>query len=117
MSLASQKSNIAVIIATFAFTMLGFLAAVITILFSFSSSGNLKKYKRLGYLPVFFSLYYTTIACLIITFITSLIMVSALQSPWPLRLSIIFTVNNLFQIGLLTTAIVNISQKAIDEED
>ena len=49
MSLIGQKNNIAVIVATFAFTMLGFLAAVITILFSFSRSSTFKKYKRKGH--------------------------------------------------------------------
>src|SRR5690554_5510897 len=68
MSLFQQKANVSVIIATFSFTMLGFLAAVITIILAFSHTKTMARYKNKGRLDVFFSIYYLAIFCLIITF-------------------------------------------------
>ena len=116
MTLFEQKNNIAVILATFAFTMLGFLAAVITILFSFSKSGSFAKYKRMGHLDVFFSIYYFAIICFIFTFSTALLALAGSNSGiWPMRLSLMSTVNNLVQISLLTVIIVNLCRRAMNE--
>lgn len=114
MDLAAQKTNIAVILSTFAFTMLGFLAAVITILFSFSSSGTFKKYKKNGHLDVFFSIYYFSIVCLIFTFAIAVFTLANVNGAWPVRLSIMSTINNLWQISLLTIIIINLSKKAMN---
>jgi hypothetical protein len=114
MSLFKQKNNIAVILATFAFTMLGFLAAVITILFSFSKSSTFTKYKRLGHLDVFFAIYYFAIACFIFTFSTAILTLAGSNAGiLPMRLSLMSTVNNLGQIALLTLIIVNLCKKAM----
>jgi uncharacterized protein with PQ loop repeat len=40
--------------------MLGFLAAIITVLFSISNTKRFKRYKDKGYLDVFFFCYYIT---------------------------------------------------------
>jgi|APLak6261669087_1056070.scaffolds.fasta_scaffold21830_2 hypothetical protein len=115
MSLFEQKSNVAVILATFAFTMLGFLAAVITILFSFSGSSAFKKYKRKGHLDIFFFIYYFAIISLIATFALSIVSLSGINGIWAMRLALMSTVNNMVQICLLTLTIVNLSKKAMDE--
>lgn len=115
MSLAKQKSNISVIVTTFAFTMLGFLAAVITILFSFSSSKVFRKYKRKGHLSVFFYIYYLAIFNLVITFALGVLSLAESQGIWPMRLSLMSVVNNFSQISLLTVIIVNLSSKAAHE--
>lgn len=115
MSLAEQKNNVAVIVATFAFTMLGFLAAVITILFSFSSSRTFKKYKGKGHLSVFFYIYYLAIFSLMITFAMGVFSLAGSQGVWPMRLSLMSVVNNFAQISLLTIIIINLSSKVIHE--
>ena len=112
LGLSVEKTNIAIIIATFSFTMLGFLAAVITILFSFSRSTAFRKYSNKGHLEVFFFIYYLAIFCLIITFGLSIISLSSSNGVWPMRLSLISTVNNLIQICLLTVIIVNMAKKS-----
>jgi hypothetical protein len=111
MSLISQKSNVAVILATFSFTMLGFLAAVITILFSFSRSVVFIKYKRKGYLDVFFFVYYFTIFSLVMTFVLSLLSLASSNGLWAMIGSLMSSVNNLGQISLLTIIIVNLTRK------
>lgn len=115
MSLVAQKNNIAVIVATFAFTMLGFLAAVITILFSFSRSSTFKKYKNKGHLDVFFFIYYLAIASLVFTFASAILTLANNNGLWAMRVSLMFTINNLSQISLLTIIIVNLSKKAMNE--
>lgn len=61
-----QKSDIATIVAGFSFSMLGFLAAVITILFSFSGRLRFQKYQQAGYLDVLMWMYYSSIFSLVI---------------------------------------------------
>lgn len=46
--------NLAIVLATFAFTMLGFLAAIIALMFTVATSRVMKIYKDKGYM-VFFS--------------------------------------------------------------
>jgi len=113
MSLFAQKNNIAVIIATFAFTMLGFLAAVITILFSFSRSSTFKKYKRKGHLDVFFFIYYFAIVSLVLTFALAILTLAGKNGSWAMIGGLMSTVNNLTQISLLTIIIVNLSRRAM----
>lgn len=115
MNLAHQKNNIAIISTTFAFTMLGFLAAVITILFSFSGSRTFKKYRSNGHLGVFFNIYYLAIAGLVITFAVGLLALSANQGVWPMRVALMSVVNNLIHISLLTFIIINMCSKASQE--
>ena len=110
MSLVEQRSNVAVIVATFACTMLGFLAAVITILFTFAGSKTFQKYKKNGHLDVFFFIYFLTIFCLIITFALGLLSLSTSTSA--MLFSIMAVVNNLVQIAILTWIIVSLSYKA-----
>jgi len=50
--LHSKKLEIATMISGFAYTMLGFVATVITILFVFTKAPNYEAYKRTGYLDV-----------------------------------------------------------------
>lgn len=116
MSIAAQKSNLAVIIATFSFTMLGFLSAVITILFSFAGSVTFKKYKKKGYLDVFFCIYYLSISNLVVTFFLAILSLSKANGFWVMRFSLMSTVDNFVQVAILTTIIVNLCRRAINEQ-
>lgn len=115
LNLLEQKNEVAVIVASFAFTMLGFLAAVITILFSFSRSRVFKKYKNQGRLDVFFAIYYCAIFSLVVTFFLALLTLSNSIGLWAMRGGLMSTINNLAQIGLLTVIIVSLSRKSIRE--
>jgi len=115
MSLIAQKNNVAVIVATFAFTMLGFMSAVITILFTFSHSRSFKKYKRKGHLDIFFSIYYFTVLTLVFTFVFALLTLASSNGVWVMRVGLMSTVNNLVQISLLTVIIINLSRSVIND--
>lgn len=112
MTLYLEKANVAVILATFAFTMLGFLAAVITILFSLTQSEFFKKFKAKGYLDNFFYIYYVTIFSLLITFSASLLSLAGQNGEISMLVALGSVVNNLVQIFVLTVIIVNLCRKS-----
>lgn len=115
-SLIKQSANVAVITATFAFTMLGLLAAIITILFSFSKTVAFNKYLKGNYLSVFFTLYYEGIFFLMVTFLLAIItLTSSDWGGWALRYALMSTVNNLWQIGMIIVIIVNMCKKSLSE--
>lgn len=115
-SIAVQKNNVAVIIATFSFTMLGFLAAVITILFSFTGSVAFKRYKTHGYLDIFFCIYYLSIITLVTTFFLAILSLSSSNGFIFMRFSLMTTVDSLVQVVLLTAIILNLFRRAINEQ-
>lgn len=113
--LIEQKVNIAIILATFAFTMMGFLAAVITIFFSFAKSRTFKKFSREGRFSVFFGTYYYCIITLAITMCFAVLALGKGTSYWAMQAALIATVNSLFQICMITFTIVNLSKRAMRE--
>jgi len=115
LSLFEQRGNVAVIVATFAFTMLGFLAAVITILFSFTKTSAFLKYSNRGYLSVFFGFYYITIFSLVLTFGSAILTLSGNNSEWPMRIALMLTVNCVTQIAVLTIILVNLGRRALSK--
>jgi len=117
LSLFRNKNDVAVIISTFSFTMLGFLAAVITLLFAFSDTVTLKKYKRKKHMEVFFFIYYVAIVSLILTFFLAILGLSSTGAVWPLRASLMMVVNSFVQIGVLTIIIVRLLKRALSESD
>lgn len=111
LNLFSRVDNIGVMLASFAFTMLGFLAAVITILFSFSQAKSFLRYKRDGYLSVFFSVYYAAIFCLMLTFGFALLSLGASAKPILMHLAIIFATISISQMVAMLVTIINLSRR------
>ena len=95
--------------------MLGFLAAIITMLFAFVHSEAFKKYKRQGYLDVFFFLYTLTIICLVVTSFLSLYGFSRTVFEWPFRIMLMFFGNSLIQVTLIAVVISNLAKKVSHE--
>lgn len=110
-SLFERRDSVGTILASFAFTMLGFLAAVITILFSLSQTRAFRKYKSGGYLTVFFSIYYWAIACLMLTFLTALLSLAGSNGVWPMRISLMLAITSLAQVFALLMTIINLSAR------
>ncbi|EWH03725.1 hypothetical protein [Halomonas sp. BC04] len=110
-----QSENVSIIIATFAFTMLGFMAAIITVLFAFVDTRVVKKYAKKDYFSTFFLTYFITIISLVMTFGFSLLTFASQGSVIFLKLSFVSLINNLVQITLITMTIVNLSRRAFEE--
>lgn len=101
-------------IAGFSYTMLGFMATVITILFAFTKSANFEAYKRKKYLSVFFAGYYICIFFLVVTAFLSIYGYSSAHHVAAHQALLVSFVNNLWQIFLLTLIICNIAKKSIE---
>lgn len=110
----ANKKDLANMIAGFSYTMLGFMATVITILFAFTKSANFEAYKRKKYLSVFFSGYYICIFSLVVTAFLSLYGYSSADHVCAHYALLVSFANNLWQIFLLTVIICNIAKKSIE---
>jgi membrane protease YdiL (CAAX protease family) len=113
LSLFSNKKDLANMIAGFSYTMLGFLATVITILFSFTKSVNFESYRRNGYLTIFFVVYFVSIACLLFTAFLTLYGFSPGKHVLPFNFLMMSFANNLFHILFVTLVICNISKESV----
>lgn len=113
--LFDARKDIANLVAGFSFSMLGFLAAVITILFAFVSSEAYQRYKRAGFLDVLFVLYIFTVVHLVLTSFLSLYSFSSNEFVWAFRLMVVFFVNSIIQVLLITVMINNLARNASKE--
>lgn len=117
LALASSRGDIAAMVAGFSFTMLGFLATVITLLFAFSHSATFRRYRNRGHLEIFFFGYYLTIFSLVITSFLALANFSSTLYVWMFRGMLVMFSNNLLQVLLLTFIICKLAFKAGHETD
>jgi hypothetical protein len=110
-----QRINISIVIASFAFTMLGFLAAIITVLFSLGGTKAFRKYSSHSYLELFLYFYFFSLICLMLTFGLSIFGFAKQGSPLLFKLMIMSAVNNLVQISLIAYVIINMANRASGE--
>jgi len=94
--------------------MLGFLAAIITVIFSLTKSESFQKYKRKGYFDLFLSVYLFTVINLVVTFFLSFLGFTNNCHPLAFNIMLMSVVNNGFQILLVTIIIVNLIRKSGD---
>ncbi len=99
--------TLSTIIAGFSFTMLGFLAAMATFLFSLQKYKFFKRWLEDGNSEVFFTLFKITIACLFITFATSIVTFTTQAQSIAFRLMMMSLINNVIQLFIITLVLVN----------
>lgn len=112
LALSVEAKAIANITASFAYTMMGFLAALITILFAVTATTSYRRYARRGYLSILFYLYFLTLISLIVTGVLSVVNYSSAISGWGFKLLIMSFGNNLVQVAAITVIISNLAHKA-----
>lgn len=93
--------------------MLGFMAAIITILFSVVNSPNFKEFKDRGYLSVFFVGYFSCILTLMVTALLSVYGFSGGRHLWQHHALLISFVDSLWQVLMVTIIISNLARKSI----
>lgn len=113
--LAKQRVNISIVIATFSFTMLGFLAAIITVLFGVTKSQAFQQYRRKGYFDLLIFVYWFAILNLVATFILSILGFSNNFFPLLFKSMLMSTVNNIFQLCIITFIILGLVRKSANE--
>lgn len=119
LGLYAERKAIAGIIATFAFTMTGFLAAIITFMFNYYESHAFSKYRKEGFFEVFLLFYYTCILYLLVTCFLSLLCHSNTTSMIGIVLFVLVSanfINNIFHIALISFAIYSLAKKAATED-
>jgi len=112
LALFLEKKELSTIIAGFSFTMLGVLAAVITIIFAVIDTESLKRYRRNGYLDLLCNLYIFTVISLVCTAFLSLYGFSSTPFVWMFRVMMMSFSNNLFQVMIIIIIITNITKQA-----
>ena len=116
LGLSDQKKDIALLLASFSFTMLGFLAAVITIMLSFSKSKAFRRYRDSQRMEIFFALYFLAIFHLGLTFALSLIALSNNFGEVLMQFALGSSANSLVSVGLIAIIIINLCKRAIMED-
>lgn len=109
--ISDNQTDLSAMVSGFSYTMLGFLATIITILFNVTSSRNYQRYRSTGRLDVFFSLYYLSILSLVITCILSLFGFSKNHTYLSKVLVMIF-IDDLFLIAAVTVTIISLFRRA-----
>jgi hypothetical protein len=99
--------TLATIIAGFSFTMLGFLAAMATFLFSLQKYKFFKRWLEDGNAEVFFYFFKITIVCLFVTFSASLITFTTQGQHLFFKIMMMFVINNILQLSIITLVLVN----------
>lgn len=101
--------------ASFSFTLLGMLAAFVTIMFTMGGSKTFAKYKDRGYLTVFLIVYFWAITTLALCFATALISSAESTSAAWLRISMALGINSLVMIVLISSIVIRLSSRAVSE--
>lgn len=114
LALLPARKELAGLVAGFSFAMLGFLAGIITVLFAVTHSEAFRRYRRKGYLDVFFTLYRFTIFNLAVTAMLAVIGFS--HTPWVLafRFMGMSFVNNIVQVVAIAYIISSLAKQAHD---
>lgn len=93
--------------------MLGFLAAIITVLFAVINTRVFNKYKEKGFFDIFMAVYLFSIVNLIATFVLSIFSFSKNYCPTVFNITIMSATNNIVQLGLVSCIILSIFKKSI----
>lgn len=113
LGLFANKKDIVTTVLGFSFSMLGFLAALITLLFGFSDKEAYKKFNRNGSMSLLLFLYNLTVVCLVITAFLALFGYSNNKIfVLPFRIMIGSFIVNIIQVLVLTFVISNFSKNA-----
>lgn len=115
LEISDSKTSIAEIMASFSFTLLGMLAAFVTIMFTMGGSKTFAKYKDRGYLTVFLIVYFWAITTLALCFATALISSAESTSAAWLRISMALGINSLVMIVLISSIVIRLSSRAVSE--
>lgn len=109
------RESVSQVISGYAFTMLGFLAAMITVLFAVSHSRVFREYRKGGYDDLFFIIYFIAIGTLILLAALALINLGGKTHEIAFIAMLMLVVNSSVQILLITLAITNLARRSISK--
>lgn len=112
-----EKANLSIVIGTFSFTMLGFMATIITLLTILESKLHFKKYKKNGYLETFFFFYFYAIVNLFATFMLSVLNFAKQKPAFIFDTMFMLCINSLFQTLSIGIIIFNLLKHSYKQSD
>lgn len=117
LGLYAEHQTIAGVVATFAFTMIGFLATIIVFMFGFYESKVFSRFRQRGHFECFRFFYLGSVVSLMFTFLFSLISYTNLADigNCSFNLMLANTFNNIIQIFLISLAVFNMADKSSEE--
>lgn len=113
-SLYPERKQVASIIAGFSFTMLGFLAALIGIMFTNTGSRAFIRYRKTGSLNVFLLVYFCALVFLMIDFIFAILSFSGAAPVFFMRASVAITFGSFLHILIIAAAVLFNTIKSSD---
>jgi len=116
-SLYPERKPVANIIAGFSFTMLGFLAALIGIMFTNTASNTFVRYRNSGSLNVFLIVYFFALVFLMINFVFAILSFSDAAPAFFMRASIAITFGSFLHILIISAAVLFNTIKGAHEDD
>lgn len=115
-SFFENKEDLGVVLTSFSFTMLGFLAAILALLFVATNTNKFKKYRQDGFFSILLALFFIVIFLHALTFFVSLLLLT--NFPYQLlviKVSIGMAINNFVQIAIISWAIVKLIVESMSE--
>ena len=109
----SAAGRIGIVTSSLSFTMLGLLAAVITLLYGLASRYAVQKYNADGRMKVFFIIYFYSLFTLIGVFVTAVVALPGNVSPWWLKASVILSFNAMAQVALIITILTMLAKRSL----
>lgn len=115
LGLMAHRVGVATLISGLSFTMIGFLATIITVLFGLSDSHTFRKYKDSGYLSVFSALYVAVLLTLTAATALGVMSFSDLAIRWVFILMLACFASATFGVFMLAWIIYRLALSASGE--
>lgn len=115
LGLTQYNKDLCLLIGTFSFSMLGFLATVITIIIALSDRLHIKTYRRKGHMKEFLFFYLIAIANLFAVFLISVWNLGKNSHPFLFDLMMICFVNTLTETALIGLIIFNLLLHSVNK--
>lgn len=111
LNLVDKKTEICLTVASFSFTLLGFLAAAITVFFGIGGKRIITRYKNNGHLTTFIIFYFFSIVNLFLTFGLSVVTLGKNAPIVSFDLMVASLLNNFLHTLFLTYIVVHLAHK------
>lgn len=116
LGLTHHNKDLSILIGTFSFSMLGFLATVITIIIALSDRLHIKTYSRKGHMKEFLFFYLIAIGNLFVVFLMSVWNLGKNSHPLLFDMMLVFFINTLAETALIGLVIFNLLLHSVDRK-
>lgn len=112
LSLYSIKKEVLSAMIAVVTTLMGFLAAFVTLFFGLRGSKFFLKYEKAGYLEIFKAYYMFTLVFSLFCVFLALVAMGENSQAWLFRMAVFFFMNSTFYVLASAYAIMNVASKS-----